>query len=538
MSRGETTFRELARYVRFDQHDVARLRGFHGVAAGQFTRIAQDFYDRTREHEAAHAVFSGEEQIARLQRSLVQWLHRLCTAERDEAYFEETAKIGSVHVKVGLPQRYMFTAMALIRVELDRIVEESGMPDGALMRATLAKALDLELAIMLETYHDAFVERLSRIEHLEREDLGRALARSEHRYVNAVELAPYLVVGLDAHSTIQLFNREAERVSGYARDELIGASFVESLLAGELGAGQAPFVTPALEGEGEGGRPFESAVRTRSGKVRVVRWQIAHAPPLPAGTHAPLDEVIAFAIGQDVTDEKALAERTRQTEKLAAVGTLAAGLAHEIRNPLNGAHLHLTFLARGLVKSGAGQDLLEAVKVVADEITRLSALVSEFLDFARPKGLEKSAVSVQALAERACHLVAADAERAHVVIATELPAAELLVDGDSAKLEQVLLNLLANAIEVLAPIGGGHVRLRARRQPLIAVIEVEDDGPGIPSPPAPIFDAFYSTKATGTGLGLAIVHRIVGDHGGAIDVDSKPGRTVFRVTLPIASNVG
>jgi signal transduction histidine kinase len=102
-------------------------------------------------------------------------------------------------------------------------------------------------------------------------------------------------------------------------------------------------------------------------------------------------------------------------------------------------------------------------------------------------------------------------------------------------MEQVLLNMIQNAIEALEPQGGGKITLRARRKPASAVVEVEDDGPGVPSADTPIFDPFFSTKPSGTGLGLAIAHRIVTDHEGSIDVESKPGRTVFSVTLPLRS---
>jgi PAS domain S-box-containing protein len=532
----ETRFEELMRYVRFSDEDTRRLRAFHAVAAPHFERISREFYERTREHEEAHAVFSGEEQIARLQRSLVAWMHRLCTKTRDEEYFAETAKIGHIHVRVGLPQRYVFTAMALIRIAFDEIVDSQIEEARAEMRKTLTKALDLELAIMLETYHDDFAARQRKIDLLEREDLGRALARSENRYVNAVELAPYALIGLDAEGAIRLFNRRAEKISGYARDQVMQLPFIEIAFAEEIRSQYAGTIARVISGEAAALPPFESMLRTRAGKTKAMRWQIAHAP---SGGN---DEVVAFAIGQDVTEERALAERTRQAEKLAAVGTLAAGLAHEIRNPLNGAHLHVTFLERGLRKGAADPDALEAVKVVADEIKRLSALVSEFLDFARPKPLDRQVVSIQSIASRVAQLVAGDAAAAKVELVTDLPSAELLVDGDRSKLEQVLLNLLANAIEAVAPHkgteashGGGKITLSARREPLHAVIEVADDGPGISGPTAHIFDAFYSTKPNGTGLGLAIVHRIVTDHGGTIDVESKPGRTVFRVTLPVAS---
>jgi signal transduction histidine kinase len=100
-------------------------------------------------------------------------------------------------------------------------------------------------------------------------------------------------------------------------------------------------------------------------------------------------------------------------------------------------------------------------------------------------------------------------------------------------MQQAVLNLLKNAIDAVAATDGGRVVLRTRREPRHGIIEVEDDGAGLPSPEAPIFDAFYSTKAQGTGLGLAIVHRVVSDHGGTVSVDSRAGRTIFRVALPL-----
>ena len=159
--------------------------------------------------------------------------------------------------------------------------------------------------------------------------------------------------------------------------------------------------------------------------------------------------------------------------------------------------------------------------------------MTEFLDFARPRPPQLTLTPARALCERVVHLVAAQAAAAHVRLVTDLPGRDAVLQADPAKLEQVLLNLLANGVEVLAPSGGGQLILRLRRQPRTVTFEVEDDGPGIPGPDTPVFDPFFSTKPDGTGLGLAISHRIVSDHGGDLIVESKPGRTVFRVTLPV-----
>jgi PAS domain S-box-containing protein len=334
-----------------------------------------------------------------------------------------------------------------------------------------------------------------------------------------------LIIGLAKDGTIRLFNGEAERVTGYGRDEVLGRSFIDELVPEQLRDEQRR----TLERAGSGDEPAgadSGAIRTRSGTVRDVTWRFVSSPSEIG------DGVTVFAIGQDTTDQKLLEERRRQSEKLAAIGTLAAGLAHEIRNPLNGALLHLSFLSRALKRTGAGDETLETVNVVADEMRRLAGLVNEFLDFARPKPLNKRPVSVVALFERVVDLMTEQAQAAHVAIRTEIPPKDIVLSADGAKLEQVLLNLLRNAVEALAS-REGAVTLRAQRQPRVALLEVEDDGPGLSQPDAPIFDAFFSTKPGGTGLGLAIVHRIVTDHGGTVDVESRPGRTVFRVELPV-----
>jgi len=524
----ETRFQELKRYVRFTEVDASLLGAFRDQSDQEFPRIALEFYDRIREHVEAHRVFTGEEQIQRLQSSLVLWLNRICSGPYDDSYQEQTSQIGRVHVRIGLPQRYMFTAMALIRIALLQIADRRIGDSAGPTRDALNKVLDIELAVMLDTYRDAYVDRIQQSERQERRDVGGELARAKHRYVNAVELSNVLTVGLDRNGTVQLFNREAERTTGFARDEVFGLPFVTALkledLAGEL---------PALLAKGLSGelpsQVCETTLCTRAGKVRDVVWHLSFA-----GEQAD-DEVVMFAMGQDLTDKKAMQERTRQAEKLAAIGTLAAGLAHEIRNPLNGAQLHVSFLERAIRRQAPDQEMLEATTVVADEIRRLANLVSEFLDFARPKPLQVKPVSLIALCEHARTMASPLASTSGVQMRCDLPGADVEFRGDQDKLLQVLLNLLTNAIEAIVGSTGQVVTLRGRREPRHVMIEVEDDGPGVPTADAPIFDAFYSTKEGGTGLGLAITHRIVTDHGGSIDVLSRSGATTFRVRLPLNS---
>lgn len=525
----ETLFDELKRYVRFTEADSEALAAFTPYAEPHFLRLVALFYERIREHEDAHAVLQDDAQLRRLEAALVVWMRSLCMGPHDETYFEHRSRIGRIHVRIGLPQRYMPAAMSVLRVELQAIA--ATLPESLRdpVRTAIARILDLDLAIMLETYRDDFVARLQRVERLERDRIEHALVRSEHRYVSAIELAKVLIIGLDPQGKIGLFNREAERVTGLARDEVLGRLFVEAVVP-EEGREEFESRIQHLAGDPDStARVWEAPLITRAGKRRLVRWQITYAP------HGEDDDIALFAVGQDVTDASALLERTLRNEKLAAVGTLAAGLAHEIRNPLNGALLHVTFLERALLRTPVGGDAHNALTIIGDEIRRLSALVKDFLVFARPSPPQIKSTGLHALCTRVAGVLAKDATAAKVTLVTELGAADQMLEIDPQKIEQALLNLLQNAVQAAGSNGGGYVTLRARRLPREVQIEVEDDGPGLPSPEAPIFDAFFTTKPQGTGLGLAIVQRIASDHGGTVEVDSRPGKTLFRLALPLRS---
>ena len=529
----ESLHAEIRRYVRSGAEDAATLRDAKPWVAPHFPRIAAEFYDRIHEHEQAHAVLVDDAQVTRLKGSLVRWLERVFSGPYDEAYFRETAKIGEVHVRVGLPQRYMFTAMSLIRTSLIDVLDREADPEDATRyRRAVSRVLDLELAVMLEAYKNQLLARIGRAQELEQASLGAALRESERRYASVVELLHVLVIGLDREGTIRLLNREAESATGYARDEVIGKPFIDTFVLSEHADEARAALAEIGERVGEE-RALELPIRTRAGRTRDARWHIARSTfsgPDTADAQSDSDLHVVL-IGRDVTDEMALAERTRQAERLAAVGTFAAGLAHEIRNPLNGAHLHVTFLQRALTRSGKDNEALEALSVVEHEISRLSALVTEFLQFARPAPLERGPVSLGQVVARVLRVLSPVAQMRGIALVSDVPPADVIAQADEAKLDQVLLNLARNAIEAIEQ-PGGRVQIRLRRAPRLAILEIEDDGPGLRNPDAPIFDAFYSTKPGGTGLGLAIVHRIVSDHDGTIDVESHPGRTVFRVALP------
>jgi len=517
---GETVFAELRRYVGFDAVDEAALRWLAPAAAPSFAAIAASFYRTLREHEDAHRVFADDAQIKRLEQTLQVWMRLLLNGPWDEAYYAQRSRIGQTHVRIGLPQRYMFTGMNVLRRALLAVAETAPGTDAQHRQAATAidKLLDLELAIMLESYHQAFVTRLQAFERAEKDVLVERLELSEARYQEIVEAGEALISTWEPGGPIVLFNRRCEDLIGISRADARGRTWAELFGVDPTSAADRERVLLA------GGRvaAIDAPVRDPSGREHRIRWHhtILREP----------DRHSVCAIGLDVTEEYQLAARTRRAERLASLGTMAAGLAHEVRNPLNAAHLQLTLVDRRLSRvqpdvAGAR----EAAGLAATEVKRLAGLVGEFLEFARPQPLRTARGDLRSTIDVIAALMRPEAAAAGIGLEIDVGDVPVYAEYDDEKIKQVLLNLVRNAIEAAGP--GTRVEIRTRVRDAV-VIEVEDQGRGLPGPNAPVFEPFFTTKETGTGLGLAIVHRIVMDHGGVVDVESQPGRTVFSVSLP------
>ncbi len=224
-------------------------------------------------------------------------------------------------------------------------------------------------------------------------------------------------------------------------------------------------------------------------------------------------------------EKRELSRRAQVAEKLAAVGTMTAGLSHEIRNPLNAAGLQLVVLERSIRRLAPDCQpvLLAPLQLVRDEIKRLGHLLDDFLQFARPRELVPRPVDLAAMIDSVFGLFAGEAERREVALEKEVDAGLPPIAGDEERMRQVLTNLTLNALEATQP--GGRVRAIARAVRDEVILAIEDSGPGIaPEVRARIFEPFFTTKASGSGLGLSIVHAIVTQHGGSIITESPPGR--------------
>jgi two-component system nitrogen regulation sensor histidine kinase GlnL len=250
---------------------------------------------------------------------------------------------------------------------------------------------------------------------------------------------------------------------------------------------------------------------------------------------------------KDLTRVEQMEERERLRDRLAALGEMAAAIAHEVKNPLASIEVMAGVLKRQLSDHG---DALEHLNDIIKEAKMANAIVVEVLEFVRPLQLQVERVSLDEVIKDSITLAEGKMRRGAVSISTHLAAEvpELLADGH--QLRQLFSNLLANAFEALA--GEGHVDVRATLVPAdealsaadepavpLVMVEVRDSGPGIGADDLErIFSPFFTTKPQGTGLGLAIVRKVVDAHDGRIDAVSAPERgAAFRVTLPVVPSV-
>ncbi len=231
---------------------------------------------------------------------------------------------------------------------------------------------------------------------------------------------------------------------------------------------------------------------------------------------------------QDVSVLKLLDQEVRRTEKLAGLGTLAAGIAHEIKNPLAALSIHAQLLEESPEPAKAEKYL----HVIQSEIRRLQGIVDKYVTFARPRPLEKTDVSLENVLDSILALVEPECKKRKIAIerhglGTPGPRQRL----DEGQIQQALLNIVINAIQAME--NGGVLTCRLERTPRFVVVQVGDTGPGMsPEARARLFEIFYTTRRGGTGLGLYLTQRIVSDHKGYIDVKSGPGGSVFTVGLP------
>ena len=372
---------------------------------------------------------------------------------------------------------------------------------------TLAEAFQ-RFTETTRTLEESYRRLENRLEDMDREltEKNQELAVATDYLNSILEGMSDGVIAVDTHGIMTAFNRVAGEVLGYGREEAVGRSFSE-VFGREFGA-----------------PPGHLLMELRAKDGRTISVSERDAPMADRND----ERIGALKVFQDLTEIEALREKVQQKDRLAAIGEMAATVAHEIRNPLGGIAGFAALLARDITDDDPRHRLVEKILVGAKHLERV---VNELLEYTRPVELRFRTVACSDIVDAALGYVELDGREVQIANAI---AGDVLVMADPDKLRQVFLNILLNAVQSID--GSGEIRVTAGADEEAMVIAVSDTGCGMaPEQMGQVFSPFFTTKEKGTGLGLAVAAKIVEGHGGQLTVESEVGEgTVFRVHLPRA----
>lgn len=376
----------------------------------------------------------------------------------------------------------------------------------------------------------AFLEKiLGRIDKLDEKSLRgivEKLARDKGFLETVFDALEEGVLVVDARGHVIYFNRAATELIGI-RAPVNGLPSIGEYLDD---ADWQAVMGPALNG-----RQVEGAARIIRREIEVMyprrRFLDVYISPIALEGKETREAVVIL---RDITEKREQAARVLESERVGAITQLAAGVAHEIGNPLNSLHIHLQLMERDLrdLPASTQKKLGKSVKVAKEEVVRLDYIISQFLGAVRPVPLRLRRISLNLLLKEVLQFMAAEIENRGVKIKTEFANAlpDAMLDADQVK--QAFFNLIKNGLQAMS--SGGKLTVKTDDLGDHLAVTISDTGEGIDSQRIKkIFEPFYTTKETGTGLGLLIVERVVREHGGWVDVSSKKGKgTTFRISFP------
>jgi PAS domain S-box-containing protein len=348
--------------------------------------------------------------------------------------------------------------------------------------------------------------------------------------------ASALILGVDRTWRITACNRALLELVGATRDDLLGRD-VRDFITTE----QRQYLTSAFAAALTGQHHAAVTVALPSRKHGTVRtvWSIAPVGRVIAAGGAgaaggPIEAVVA--IGQDMSQIEALQQQVVRAERLATLGELAAGVVHELNNPLTSITIYAEYLVRKLEAQGAEPGDLEKLRRIGASAQRILRFSRDLVQYARPSGRDLGPIDLAAVVRQSVSICEHLVERGGITLGIEVDPELPVVQAIGGQLEQVLINLITNAVHAVE--NGGRVEVRAQTDtPSTVLIEVADSGPGIADGDRDkIFEPFFTTKpdGKGTGLGLPIVRNIIDQHHGEILVRrSDLGGAAFRIILPI-----
>lgn len=349
--------------------------------------------------------------------------------------------------------------------------------------------------------------------------INQAYRRIQTYSSNILEHMADAVIAIDREKRITLFNNSASQLFNQSPDEVMN-KLCQLCMTGEI----SPLIE-AIE-RGQTSRDIEKIIQLD--KRRLIT---SVSTSVLKNEEGEIDS--AFAVIKDLTEKRHLEDTLRRKEKLTAMGQLASGVAHEIRNPLNAIGMISQRLNKEFEPKTETIEYHDLTRTVVTEVRRINEIIQQFLKFARPPELDLKRTSIEALVKSIVKLTSSQAQEQGIEIKLSLESIpDLLIDPNQMK--QALLNIIQNSIEAIQD--SGIIQIQAKRvDEREAIIEIADNGIGMSQETlAKIFNLYFTTKVTGTGLGLSLVHQIISQHEGRIEVESEVGKgTRFLIYLPI-----
>jgi len=375
---------------------------------------------------------------------------------------------------------------------------------------------------MKRGFWDKLIERLDRLDPNSVQSHLMRLARERGLLESLLEAVQEAVIAIDGQGRVEYANRAAGRIAGLPADDMVGRELSEFL--------------PGIDWKGlveDSENRQWSAILTRRLEVNYPEHRLLDIYVIPFSLVSEREDGAAV-IARDVEQQRRQQSRMIESERLKAITILAGSVAHEIGNPLNSINIRLQLLQRELQRLDHEKKdyLLEQLRVARQEVGRLDRIIHQFLQALRPAPLEPRPTDLRELIRDTVEFMRAELENRDVVVEVEAPEElpRALVDPDQVR--QACYNLMRNAGQAME--GGGVLHIALDSTDRFVAVSFRDTGPGIPPERmGRLFEPFDSSRPEGTGLGMLIVQRVVRDHGGEIEVLSRPGRgTTITLFFP------
>ena len=370
---------------------------------------------------------------------------------------------------------------------------------------------------------------LGRLDDLDEVNLGilvQRLARERKLLETVFDVIRDGILVLDGKGDISYANIQGKRLIGLKDSQTGQVSLLRA----------APEIARAIGlDSGNEGTQAEVIVREMEISYPELRYVRVYAVPIEEAfvKQAENEKVGIAIIMTDITEEKVSLEERLESERVASIMDLAAGVAHELGNPLNSIHIHLQVLRRNLDEQKQNsKKSKKSLSTCINEVERLDGIIAHFLKAIRPQTPDFKKINLLSIIEETVHLKKEELNAKKINISMEAGVREPLVNGDSEQLKQVLFNVIGNAIEAIE--NNSEIRILTGLENRFVFAKIIDHGSGISKDDlSKVFEPYYTTKKTGHGIGMMIVHRIMRDHGGDVGIDSKVGAgTIVTLRFP------